>query len=131
MARAATTAPVFLSQHQGLNTGVDVLSDTMGVDFDPYLRKIIREIYNTWLPLIPEEARPPLNKQGETLIRFTILPDGRIGAMNIDASTQDTGARPRRVGLDHRRGPVPAAAQPVPRPQSRAAHPLSRQQAAE
>lgn len=76
--------------HQGLNTGVDVLSDTMGVDFNPYLRKIIREIYNTWLPLIPEEARPPLNKQGETLIRFTILPDGRIGAMNIDASTQDT-----------------------------------------
>jgi TonB family protein len=75
--------------HQGLNTGVDILSDTMGVDFNPYLRKIIREIYNTWLPLIPEEARPPLNKQGETLIRFTILPDGRIGAMNIDASTQD------------------------------------------
>jgi TonB family protein len=75
--------------HQGLNTGVDILSDTMGVDFNPYLRRIIREIYNTWLPLIPEEARPPLNKQGETLIRFTILPDGRIGAMNIDASTQD------------------------------------------
>jgi TonB family protein len=75
--------------HQGMNTGVDILSDTMGVDFNPYLKKIIREIYNTWLPLIPEEARPPLNKQGETLIRFTILPDGRIGAMNIDASTQD------------------------------------------
>ena len=75
--------------HQGLNTGVDILSDTMGVDFDPYLKKIIREIYNTWLPLIPEEARPPLNKQGETLIRFTILPDGRIGAMNLDGSTHD------------------------------------------
>jgi TonB family protein len=75
--------------HQGLNTGVDILSDTMGVDFNPYLKRIIRDIYNTWLPLIPEEARPPLNKQGETLIRFTILPDGRIGAMHIDASTQD------------------------------------------
>jgi len=75
--------------HQGLNTGVDILSDTMGVNFDPYLKKIIREIYNTWLPLIPEEARPPLNKQGETLIRFTILPDGRIGAMTLDGSTHD------------------------------------------
>jgi TonB family protein len=75
--------------HQGLNTGVDILSDTMGVNFDPYLKRIIREIYNTWLPLIPEEARPPLNKQGETLIRFTILPDGRIGAMNLDGSTHD------------------------------------------
>lgn len=75
--------------HQGLNTGVDVLSDTMGVNFDPYLKRIIYEIYHTWLPLIPEEARPPLNKQGETLIRFTILPDGRIGAMTLDGSTHD------------------------------------------
>ncbi|GGG68301.1 energy transducer TonB family protein [Edaphobacter dinghuensis] len=75
--------------HQGLNTGVDILSDTMGVDFNPYLKRIIYEIYHTWLPLIPEEARPPLNKQGETLIRFTILPDGRIGAMTLDGSTHD------------------------------------------
>jgi TonB family protein len=76
-------------EHQGLNTGVDILSDTMGVDFNPYLRRILRQIYDTWLPLIPEEARPPLNKSGETLIRFSILPDGRIGAMHLDGSTQD------------------------------------------
>lgn len=75
--------------HQGLNTGVDVLSDTMGVNFGPYLTRILREIKATWLPLIPEEARPPLNKQGETLIRFTILPDGHIGAMYLDGSTHD------------------------------------------
>ena len=30
-----------------------------------------------------------MNKQGETLIRFTILPDGRIGAMTLDGSTHD------------------------------------------
>jgi TonB family protein len=76
-------------EHQGMNTGVDILSDTMGVDFNPYLRRILHDIYVTWLPLIPEEARPPLNKQGETLIRFSILPDGRIGAMRLDGSTQD------------------------------------------
>lgn len=76
-------------EHQGLNTGVDVLSDTLGVDFSPYLRRILREIYTTWLPLIPEEARPPLNKSGVTQIRFTILPDGRIGAMHLDGSTHD------------------------------------------
>jgi outer membrane biosynthesis protein TonB len=75
--------------HQGLNTGVDILSDTEGVNFDPYLKKIIREIYNTWLPLIPEEARPPLNKSGETLVRFIILPNGKIGGMFLDGSTHD------------------------------------------
>ena len=75
--------------HSGLGTGVDILSDTEGVDFNPYLQKIMREIYETWLPLIPEEARPPLNKQGETQIRFIILPDGRIGGMTLEGSTHD------------------------------------------
>ena len=75
--------------HQGAATGVEVLSDTMGVDFAPYLRRILSDIKRTWIPLIPEEARPPLNKQGETLIRFIILPDGRVGTMNLDGSTQD------------------------------------------
>ncbi|WP_158793032.1 TonB C-terminal domain-containing protein [Granulicella sp. L60] len=74
----------------GMGTGVDILSDTQGVDFGPYIRRILGDIRRNWIPLIPEEARPPLNKQGETLIRFTILPDGRIAAMNLDGSSQDT-----------------------------------------
>ncbi|HVG26386.1 MAG TPA: TonB C-terminal domain-containing protein [Acidobacteriaceae bacterium] len=72
-----------------LGTGVDILSDTQGVNFDPYLRRILREIYDQWIPLIPEEARPPLSKAGVTMIRFSILPDGRIGAMHLDGSTHD------------------------------------------
>ncbi len=75
---------------QGMGTGVQILSDTQGVDFGPYIRRILADIKRNWIPLIPEEARPPLNKQGETLIRFTILPDGRIAAMNLDGSSQDT-----------------------------------------
>ncbi len=73
----------------GAGTGVDILSDTMGVNFDPYLKRIMRQIYNTWIPLIPEEARPPLNKQGVTQIRFIILPDGKIGGMVLEGSTHD------------------------------------------
>jgi outer membrane biosynthesis protein TonB len=73
-----------------MGTGVEILSDTQNVDFGPYIRRILGDIKRNWIPLIPEEARPPLNKQGETLIRFTILPDGRIAAMNLDGSSQDT-----------------------------------------
>jgi outer membrane biosynthesis protein TonB len=75
---------------QGMGTGVEVLSDTQGVDFGPYIRRILADIKRNWIPLIPEEARPPLNKQGETLIRFTISSDGHIAAMNLDGSSQDT-----------------------------------------
>ncbi len=72
-----------------LGQGVDILSDTQGVNFQPYLQRILREIYEQWIPLIPEEAQPPLRKQGGTLIRFTINPDGTIAAMNLDGSTHD------------------------------------------
>ena len=69
--------------------GVEVLSDMQNVNFDPYLRRIIADIRRNWLPLIPAECEPPLSKQGETLIRFMILPDGRIGGMWLDGSTHD------------------------------------------
>jgi TonB family protein len=78
------------SGRQGMGEGYEVLSDTQGVDFGPYIRKILGDIKRNWIPLIPEEARPPLNKQGETLIRFTISSDGHITAMNLDGSSQDT-----------------------------------------
>ncbi|HXC95826.1 MAG TPA: TonB C-terminal domain-containing protein [Edaphobacter sp.] len=76
--------------NQGMGTGAEILSDTQGVDFGPYIRRILGDIKRNWIPLIPEEARPPLNKQGETLIRFTINRDGSIAAMNLDGSSQDT-----------------------------------------
>ena len=69
--------------------GAEILSDTQGVNFDPYLRRILREIYDQWIPLIPEEARPPLSKSGDTLVRFTILPDGNIGDVRLDGSSHD------------------------------------------
>lgn len=80
------------SAHGGNFGGVDVLSDTMGVDFGPYLRRILSDIKRNWDPLLPEEARYPLNKQGETYIRFIILPDGhlKVGGMVLEDSTHDT-----------------------------------------
>jgi TonB family protein len=75
---------------QGMGAGYEILSDTQGVEFGPYIRRILSDIKRNWIPLIPEEARPPLNKQGETLIRFTISSDGHITAMNLDGSSQDT-----------------------------------------
>jgi TonB family protein len=72
-----------------LGQGVDILSDTQGVNFQPYLQRILREIYQQWIPLIPEEARPPLRKQGTTQIRFTINADGTIAAMHLDGSSHD------------------------------------------
>ena len=76
---------------QGASSGIQVLSDTQNVDFNPYLRHLLAMIKQSWYPLIPEECYPPLSKEGTTLIRFSILPDGRlkIGGMSMDDSTHD------------------------------------------
>ncbi len=69
--------------------GVEVLSDTQGVDFNKYLARLLADIRRNWLPLIPEECNSPLFKQGITGVRFKIEPNGLISAMNLDYSTHD------------------------------------------
>jgi outer membrane biosynthesis protein TonB len=69
--------------------GPEILSDTQGVDFQPYLGRLMRQIYQQWIPLIPEEAQPPLSKQGVTQIRFTINPDGSLAAIHLDGPSGD------------------------------------------
>lgn len=76
-------------QQGGAKQGVQILSDTQGVDFGKYLQRLLSDVRRNWLPLIPEECRPPLNKQGITGVRFTIQPDGKISAMHLDYSTHD------------------------------------------
>jgi hypothetical protein len=69
--------------------GVDVLSDMQGVDFSEYIRRVRMELYRNWIPLLPEETEPPLSKQGETIIRFKILPNGQIGNMVLEGRSGD------------------------------------------
>ena len=77
-----------------LQAGATILSDTMGVDFSAYMRRLHDDIQRNWDPLIPEEVEPPLMKKGIVGIRFTILPDGKIGAMTLETRSGD-------VALDH------------------------------
>ena len=91
-ASAAASSPSAKNdtKQPALSSGVEILTDTQGVDFGPYVRKALAIIKKNWIPLIPEEARPPANMQGETFIRFSILPDGKISAMHLDGSSQHT-----------------------------------------
>ncbi len=77
------------SAHSGANTGVDILSNTLGTDFGPYIKRLLRILRTSWYPLIPEETMPPLNKEGWTLIRFRINADGTVSYMHLDDSTHD------------------------------------------
>ncbi len=83
-----------LSMHPGAGTGgVEVLSDMQGVDFNSWLMRWHRETERTWDPLIPDEVNPPILKSGAVVIRFKVLPNGRVmdGSMVLEGRSGDTG----------------------------------------
>ena len=62
---------------------IEVLSDTKGVDFGPYLAEVLKRVRANWYNLIPVEARPPQLMPGVISIEFAILPDGKVAGMRI------------------------------------------------
>lgn len=58
--------------------GIEVLSDTRGVEFKPYLVEVQRITQSSLQPLVPDEVNAPTFLAGEVLIRFKILPDGHL-----------------------------------------------------
>ena len=68
-----------LALHPGAGSGgVQVLSDTQGVDFSNWLQRWHWETEHTWDPLIPDEVNPPIYKSGMVAIEFKVLPNGRL-----------------------------------------------------
>lgn len=67
----------------------EVLSDTQGVDFGPYLRSVLHSVQAKWQTLLPAKVQKPTLAKGVTAIRFKISPDGKVSGMSLDASTHD------------------------------------------
>jgi len=65
---------------------LDILSDTEGVDFGPYLKRVVDEVREHWYQLIPESAQ---YKKGNLGIEFVILKDGSVAGMKLVASSGD------------------------------------------
>jgi len=78
----------------GLGTGahghqegaLTILSDTQGVDFGPYLQRILQDVKENWYHLIPESAEM---KKGKLAIEFAITKDGKVAGMKLVASSGD------------------------------------------
>jgi TonB family protein len=74
---------------KGLGAGMEILTDTQGVDFNPWLQKLHYIIQTAWEPLIPESVYPPLNKRGVVGIRFTIGKDGKLEHIVLETPSGD------------------------------------------
>jgi TonB family protein len=62
-----------------------ILSDTRGVDFGPYLARVVYIVRRNWLAVIPESAR--LGEKGRVGIVFEILKDGTVPQLRLVASS--------------------------------------------
>jgi TonB family protein len=96
---AATNRRVFTGDNGDFGLGqrqptarmgnVEIMSDAMGVDFGPYLQRIVHDVKENWYTLIPESAQAPLYKKGKLSIEFAILKNGQIAGMRYVTSSGD------------------------------------------
>ena len=66
--------------------GIEVLNDTQGTDFDPYLKPLLERVRKNWHRLIPDDAQ---TKKGKLAIEFAITKDGRLADMMLIATSGD------------------------------------------
>jgi hypothetical protein len=59
-------------------SGVEMLSETEGVDFKDYLVRWRRITEANWQPPIPKKSNAPTPLTGTVAIRFKILPSGKM-----------------------------------------------------
>jgi TonB family protein len=90
--------------------GVDLLSDTKGVDVGPYLESVLKIVKQNWYHLMPQSARAPKMQQGEVSIQVAILRTGKIKGMRVVGSSADAslGAAAWHAIGDSRLPPLPA-----------------------
>jgi TonB family protein len=69
---------------------IEILTDTQGVDFGPYLARVKHDVQQAWYSGIPESA---VLLKGLVTIEFAILRDGTVKGMRMVASSG-------RVSLD-------------------------------
>jgi TonB family protein len=89
LARAATTtaqtAAPATAEKQAQKGGIEILSDTQGVNFGSYLRdSVLRAVRENWYRVIPQSA---VMKKGTVGIEFAILKNGHIAGMKLVASS--------------------------------------------
>src|SRR5262249_10838273 len=69
------------------SNGLEVTTDTQGVDFGPYLQRVMHDIKQNWYKLIPQSAQPPLLKRGKVVIKFAIANNGQLGELQYVSSS--------------------------------------------
>lgn len=64
-----------------IQSSLQLLSDPQGVDFKPYLIRILATVRRNWLVIIPESAR--MGRRGKVLLQFIVARNGSVPKLVI------------------------------------------------
>jgi len=90
-------------------SSLELKSDPMGVDFKPYLVRVLTTVRRNWFAVYPEAAR--MGQRGRVLVEFAVAPDGTITKVVF---SQQSGSRPldeaavAALSASNRLPPLPA-----------------------
>jgi TonB family protein len=82
-----------------------ILSDTRGVDFGPYLARVVFNVRRNWYSMIPVAAR--LGQKGRVAIIFEILKDGSVPELRLVGSSGSDPLDRAAVGSIRASNPFP------------------------
>jgi TonB family protein len=83
---ASPPTSVVLKPGHGCRGNIEVLSDTQGVDFGPYLQRVLQDVRENWHRVIPESAEM---EKGKVAIEFAITKDGKVADMRLVATSNN------------------------------------------
>lgn len=66
-----------------IGNGVEILTDTQGVDFKPYLQRVIDAVRRNWYAVMPEMAY--LGRKGRVVVTFAIEQNGSVPGLLLES----------------------------------------------
>jgi TonB family protein len=90
---------------EGKAGNVEVLTDTQGVNFGPYLNDVVTTVRKNWYALVPADAR---TKKGKLAIELAIHKDGSMTNLHLAAASGDLSLDRAAWGAITASNPFPA-----------------------
>jgi len=79
------------------SVGAELLTPTNGVDFTAYVKELFGKVRRNWFAVMPESAQ--LGEKGKIIVRFQILPDGKLQESELTIESASGKEELRRASI--------------------------------
>lgn len=109
-ATKALSSAIAASAHEretSTPSDAEILSDTRGVNFAPYVARIRTIVRSRWMLTTPSQAYPPFSKEGDVSVDFYIRKDGKVEGTKVHKSSGEEALDHAALGSITASNPLP------------------------